>query len=83
MSKIVGLLLHNALLKAGHIEWHTVHTGFDISEDEILVRFDSGTKLDGKHIDFRIPAQLFDPVAYAQEKWPKRFVDKSIEETNV
>jgi hypothetical protein len=81
VSKIVGMLLHTALLKAGHDEWHTVTTQFDMMRDDILVRFDSGTKPDGKLVQFNIPAHLFDPVEYAQAKWPKWFVDKSIEET--
>jgi hypothetical protein len=80
MSRIVGMLLHNALLKAGHHEWHAVRTETDWLADEIMVRFDSGTKPDGKRVDFRVPNGVFDVVAYAQEKWPKWFLDKSIEE---
>jgi hypothetical protein len=72
--------LHVALLNAGHDEWHTVTTDYDLYEDDIRVRFDSGTKPDGKLVQFRIPASLSDPVEYARAKWPHWFVDKSIKE---
>jgi hypothetical protein len=81
MSRLVGILLHDALRNAGHPKWHTVRTETDWLRDEIIVRFDSGAKADRKHVDFRIPNGIFDPVAYAQEKWPKWFKDKSIEES--
>jgi hypothetical protein len=80
MSGLVGMLLRNALLNAGHTEWHTVRTETDWLADEIIVRFESGVKADRKYVDFRIPNGIFDPVAYAQDKWPKWFKDKSIEE---
>jgi hypothetical protein len=80
MSRIVGSLLHDALRNAGHPEWHTVRTELDVLKDEIIVRFESGAKADRKYVEFRIPNWVFDPVAYAQDKWPKLFKDKSIEE---
>ena len=76
MSRLVGMLLHNALLNAGHHEWHTVHTTLDSFADEIMVRFDAGVKPDRKCVDFRIPNSCFDPVEYAQKKWPSWFVKR-------
>jgi hypothetical protein len=76
MSMLVGMLLHNALLNAGHDEWHTVRTETNWLSDEILVRFSAGRAPDGKNVGFRVPNHLFDPVEYAQEKWPDWFVKK-------
>jgi len=76
VSGAVGMLLHYALMAAGHNEWHTVHTAYDLMEDEILVRFDAGMKPDGKCVTFNIPARLTDPVEYAQKKWPSWFVKR-------
>jgi hypothetical protein len=72
MSCIVGMLLHNALLDAGHHKWNTVRTDTDWLSDTIKVRFDSGP--DGTSLFFTVPNHLFDPVEYAQEKWPEWFV---------
>jgi hypothetical protein len=72
----VGMMLHNALLVAGHNEWHTVRTSYDLMHDEILVRFDAGMKPDGKCVNFNIPAHVPDPVEYARAKWPEWFVAK-------
>lgn len=77
MSKVLGMLLHSALTAAGHPEWHTVHTSYDLYKDEFLVRFDRGPAEKRERINFRIPG-LFDPVEYAQAKWPHWFKDKSI-----
>jgi hypothetical protein len=80
MSRIVGMMLHNALLNAGHDEWRTVRTETDWLSDETIVRFSAS---DGKNVDFRVPRGVFDPVEYAQRKWPKWFVDKSIEDKTI
>jgi len=69
-----GPLLHTALIGAGHSEWHTVTTQYDYMRDEIMVRFDSGTKPDGMCLHFNIPSRTLDPVAYAKATWPKWFV---------
>jgi hypothetical protein len=79
------MMLHTALTAAGHSEYDEVRTSYDINMDEVWVRFESGTKPDGKLVQFRIPASLFDPVEfdpveYARAKWPHWFVDKSIKE---
>jgi hypothetical protein len=84
VSKVVGTLLHSALTAAGHPEWHTVHTDYDLYKDEILVRFDRGPAEKRECVDFRIPDHMFDPVdpvdpvEYAQARWPHWFKDKSI-----
>jgi hypothetical protein len=82
VSGLVGMLLHTALIAAGHNEWHTVTTDYDMMRDEILVRFDAGTKPDGKLVQFNIPAYLFDPVEYAKAKWPEWFTPKGQLEFN-
>jgi hypothetical protein len=70
------MLLHSALTAAGHNEWHTVRTSYDLMYDEILVRFEAGMKPNGKCVNFNIPADLTDPVDYAQKKWPSWFVKR-------
>jgi hypothetical protein len=77
------MMLHNALLDAGHNEWHTVYTSYDLTENEILVRFDAGMKPDGKCVNFKIPAHLFDPVEYARAKWPEWFVKREPEQLDL
>jgi hypothetical protein len=67
------MLLHTALLMAGHDEWVGYGTWYDIALDEIVVRFHT-RQLDMKLLQFRIPAHLFDPVEFAKEKWPEWFV---------
>lgn len=83
MSKLVriGMILHTALTAAGHTEFHTVRAGYDLYMDDILVRFDRGLGGEQGCVSFRIPAYLFDsvefdPVEYAQKKWPDWFVKK-------
>jgi len=70
VSKIVGHMLLGAARAAGHSELVDFETAFDAGSDEILVRLNG----DEKSVCFRIPNHLFDPVQYAQAKWPGWFV---------
>ena len=73
MSKLVGMMLHNALHEAGHDDFHTVYTGYNLYKDEIMVRFDRGSADKRECVNFAVPNHLFDPVAYAKNKWPEWF----------
>jgi hypothetical protein len=74
VSGLVGMLLHTALLKAGHEACDSYDTRYDTASNDIVVRFHYGTKSGGKYVCFSVPAHLFDPVEYAQAKWPEWFV---------
>jgi hypothetical protein len=77
MSRSVGALLHTALTTTGHADFDRFEVCEGVSKDDIVVRFYKGESRDILDcLQFRIPNYVFDPVEYAQVKWPEWFNPK-------